>query len=165
MTATTIEVDAFVADSVEAIGGKLYALGIGWNTISASRFPTRHPRIGVGLIIHVPYTATNQQHEFMLFIESEDGNLVPLGPAGPGADPKTTEGEQVVRLGGQFNAGRPPDLTPGDEQVITIGLQLDGLEFTKPGKHSIVVQVDGTEMDRLTFRLKQRDNLQIQMHR
>src|SRR5579871_2172270 len=112
MTTTTVAVDAFLCDGIEAVGGKLYSLGIGWNSISAPAFPARHPRIGIGVLIHVPYTATNLMHEFLVHIQSEDGEVIPLGEAVPGSDPRTVEGGRVVRLGGQFNVGRPPELPP-----------------------------------------------------
>ena len=47
-----MEVDAFLADSVQAAGGKLHALGIGWQVIQAPSFPVRHDRIGLGLVAH-----------------------------------------------------------------------------------------------------------------
>jgi hypothetical protein len=113
MTAGDIRVEAFLCDSVAGVGGKLFALGIGWNAIQAARFPTRHPRIGVGLVIHVPYTATNRAHRFTVHLEDEDRHVLPLGDAGPGTDPESVEDGKVVRLTGQFNVGRPPDLPPG----------------------------------------------------
>lgn len=57
-----MEVDAFLADSIVSAEGKLYVQGAGWNKIQATSFPFRHSRIGIGVIIHVPYTATNQVH-------------------------------------------------------------------------------------------------------
>ena len=41
-----MQIDAFLSDSVQAAGGKLHALGIGWQVIQASSFPVRHDRIG-----------------------------------------------------------------------------------------------------------------------
>jgi len=36
---STIELDAFLADSVASVQGKLYALGAGWNRIAVALFP------------------------------------------------------------------------------------------------------------------------------
>jgi hypothetical protein len=46
-----MEIEAFLADSVQASGGKLHALGIGWRVIQAPAIPARHDRIGIGLIV------------------------------------------------------------------------------------------------------------------
>lgn len=155
MPSSTIEVDAFLCDSIESTGGKLYALGAGWNAITAGAFPARHGRIGIGLVMRVPYTATNQMHEFVVYIRSEDGATLPLGDAGPETDPRTVEDGKVVKVGGQFNVGRPPTLSPGDDQVVPVALQFDGVEFPNPGRYEVVVQIDKTEMKALSFRLNQ----------
>lgn len=161
MTAQTIQVDAFLCDSIEGVGGKLYAIGIGWNSIGAMQLPTRHPRIGVGLVIHTPYTATNQPHEVLVQIEDQEGNAISLGDATPGADPRTIEDGKLVRLGGQFNVGRPPGLAVGDEQVVTFALQFDGVEFQVPGLYSVIVTVDGSQEARLPFRLLQLQQMHV----
>ena len=160
---TVVTVEAFLCDSVEGVGGKLYALGMGWNMISAAQFPARHSRIGIGIVIHVPYTSTNQMHEFFVHLETEDGVPLTLGEAAPENDPRTVENGYVVRLGGQFNVGRPADLPHGDEQLITFALQLDGIEFPTPGRYAVVVSVDGTETSRLAFRLRQVQQVQVQL--
>jgi hypothetical protein len=104
-----MEVDAFLADSAESVQGKVYALGIGWNTVYVRELPSVHPRVSVGITIRVPYTATNQMHTVVLHLEDEDGERIPLGqePSEPDDPPK-----QVFELGGQFNVGRPPLLPP-----------------------------------------------------
>lgn len=56
-----MDVTAFLADSVTVADGKLYVQGAGWNSISASSFPIQHDRIGVGALLHVPYSATSQR--------------------------------------------------------------------------------------------------------
>jgi hypothetical protein len=155
VTAATLRVDAFLCDGVEGVGGKLYALGIGWNTLFVAGFPARHPRLGVGLVMHVPYTATNQQHRFFVHLESEDGVPLALADASEGVANELVESGKVVRLGGQVNVGRPPDLAPGDEQVVALAMQIDGVEFATAGLYAAVVTVDGSEEARMPFRLRQ----------
>jgi hypothetical protein len=43
-----IEIEAFLADSVESVEGKLYVLGAGWNVLHTPALPFRQARIGVG---------------------------------------------------------------------------------------------------------------------
>jgi hypothetical protein len=148
---TTMEVDAFLADAAESVQGKVYALGIGWDSIFVGSLPTVHPRASIGLTIRVPYTATNQMHTVLVHLEDEDGERVPLGtePAEPDTEPK-----QVFEIGGQFNVGRPPILPPGDAQVVCLALTVNGLRLEKPAMFSWVISVDGTPLKRLPMRVQ-----------
>ena len=161
MTAGVISVDAFLCDAVQGVQGKLYAIGIGWNAIQASQFPARHSRLGVGLVIRVPYTATNQSHRFSVQIDDEDGNPLPLAEAAPGVVDASVEDGKVIRIEGQFNVGRPPTIAPGDEQIVPLAVQLDGVEFPSSGLYAVVVKVDDTEVARLSFRLSLGQQFQI----
>jgi Family of unknown function (DUF6941) len=146
-----MDVEAFLADSVVVAEGKLYAQGAGWNMINVNVLPAQHDRIGIGLVITVPYTETNQEHAFSLHLETEDGEQLPLGDAPPGMD--TPDG-RMRRIEGVFNMGRPPTLVAGDEQVIPLAINLNGLPFEAAGRYTFVVQVDGEEVKRLPFRVQ-----------
>lgn len=145
-----MEVDAFVADSVSAVEGKLYALGAGWNVITTPQLPIRHPRIGLGLMIHVPYGATNQVHRFDVRLDDADGRSIALADGPPGT---ASEDGKVHTLSGQFNVGRPASLPPGDEQIIVLALNLDGLVFTQANAYNFVIEIDGEEKRRLPIRV------------
>lgn len=147
-----MQVDAFLADSAEAVQGKIYALGMGWNTIYAQSFPATHPRLAIGMIIHVPYIATNQMHTVTVYLQHQDGGRVPIGVR-PGPD--RAETEPIHELGGQFNVGRPPLLPAGDEQVVALAMTVDGLRFDKPDLYSWVVSIDGSPVKRLPMRVQQ----------
>jgi hypothetical protein len=146
-----MDVEAFLADSVVVAEGKLYAQGAGWNMINVNVLPAQHDRIGIGLVITVPYTETNQEHAFSLHLETEDGEQLPLGDAPPEMD--TPDG-RMRRIEGVFNMGRPPTLVAGDEQVIPLAINLNGLPFESAGRYTFVVQVDGEEVKRLPFRVQ-----------
>ena len=144
-----MEATALLADSVVVAEGKLFVQGAGWDQINTFQLPTRHPRLGIALVIRVPYTETNIQHNFELRLEDPDGKMVPLGEAPPG----TTEDGKVRRLGGQFTVGRPPQLGAGDEQVVPIAVNLDGLQFGLSGTYRIVLAVDGADVETVPFRI------------
>jgi hypothetical protein len=148
MDVAAIEVDAFLADSVVAAEGKLYALGVGWNTITAPQVPFFHDRIGIGVLVRVPYTATNQQHSLVVWLEDADGAKVFLGDAADG-DAKIDE----FRI--DFNVGRPPTLSPGDEQVVPFAMQINNMSFDRLGSYRFVFAVDGQPLRRLNFRVYQ----------
>ena len=147
-----MEIDAFLADSAESVQGKIYALGIGWNTIFTSQFPTVHPRIAVGVTIHVPYTATNQMHKIVLHLETPDGEKFALGmqPSVSDDAPPTP----LYELQGNFNVGRPPILVPGDEQVVALAMVIDQIQFETPNVYTWVLSIDGTPMKRLPMRVQ-----------
>ena len=147
-----MEVDAFLADSAETVQGKIYALGIGWNNIFVKTFPAVHPRVSVGITIHVPYTATNQMHKISLHLEDADGERIPLGEAPP--EQPDGETEQVFELRGQFNVGRPPLLPPGDVQVVCLTMTINNLRLDKPYMLTWVISIDDTPMKHLPMRIQ-----------
>lgn len=146
-----LEVDAFLADSVVVAEGKLYIQGAGWDTMVVGTFPARHPRLGIGALLRVPWTATNQMHKFSVKIVDQDDNKLVLGDAPPGAGIPDGKVREFI---GQFNLGRPPFLTRGESQVVPIGLNIDGLEFPQANTYSVVISVDDTELKRLPLRVR-----------
>src|SRR5258708_7271185 len=147
-----MELEAFLADSVVAAEGKLYVQGGGWNLVNAMQFPFRLARCGIALIVRVPYTGTNQNHKFEIYLADADGKELPLGDAPPNID--TPDGK-VRRVGGEFNVGRPPVLQPGDEQLVVLAINFDGLLFESPGRFEFVVELDGNPEKKLGFRMLQ----------
>ncbi len=147
-----MEVNAVLADSVVVAEGKLYVQGGGWNVLNALSMPTQHDRIGIGIVVHVPYTATNQMHNLEVTLVDEDENSVPLGTAPPGVVVDSPDGK-VRKLGAQFNVGRPATIHAGDEQVTAFAININGLVLETPGMYSFVIGVDGTEVSRLRFRV------------
>jgi len=127
-----MEVDAFLADSVQAAGGKLHALGIGWRVIQASAIPARHDRIGIGLIVRTA-AAEAGQHTLTLSLLGPDGGARAFGAGGP--------------LEAAFTS-------PAGQGTATLALNVDGLVFEAEGEHIFVVAIDGAEATRLPFRVQ-----------
>jgi hypothetical protein len=147
-----ITVDAFLADSVAGPGdGKVYILGGGWNVLHTQSLPTRHPRLGIAILAKVPYLlATNEAHRLELRLEDSDRATLPLADAPP--DTATSDGK-VRHLTAEFAVGRPVGVEPGDEQVVGIAVNIDGLVFERAGPYSFVIDADGQEAKRLWFRV------------
>ena len=143
---TGFTVNAVLCDSAVTADGKLFLQGGGWDVLTANGFPFQQPRIGLGAVVAIPYTATNQNHRFSLELVSEDGQPVHVRPA-----PSGEEGPNVVDA--QFNIGRPPHLQPGDSQSIAFAVNLDQLRFDGPGSFAFIVKIDRTEVERLPFRV------------
>ncbi len=128
-----MEVDAFLADSVQAQGGKLHALGIGWRVLRVASFPARHDRVGIGVIVR---SAPAEAGDHVLAISL-------LGPAG------------VARsFGGDRTGLEARFTTPRGEGTATLALNIDGLVFDGEGEHTFVLAVDRHEAARLPFRVQ-----------
>lgn len=145
-----MRVDAFLADSAEVVQNKIYALGVGWNTIYVRGFPAVHRRLAVASTVHVPFTGTNTPHKFELKLLTEDGQMHAIGLR-PDNDGKPVP---VYAMGGEFRLGRPPTLVDGDEQVACFAFTIDGMRFEAPGKFEWVISIDDEELARLPMRVQ-----------
>jgi hypothetical protein len=133
-----MEVDAFLADSVQAAGGKLHGLGIGWRVLQAGGFPVRHDRIGIGIIVRTPPDASGS-HTLSLSLVGPGGSHISFGTDRSGTPRPTLEA---------------PFTTPSGDGSATLALNLDGLVFQAEGAYEFVVSVDGLERARLRFRVQ-----------
>jgi hypothetical protein len=114
-----------VADGAQAVGGKLYILGGGWDRIMLPEFPgTAQLPFYVVFSISVPYALTNRKINFGVSIHDSDGELV----------------DEPAQ--GQLEQGRPPGLRPGTPQRIPFAAALNPL-FPTPGRYVIRVTADG----------------------
>lgn len=141
-----MEIDAFLADSAESVQGKLYAIGIGWNSIVARGFPFSQSRISLGITVQVPYTETNEQHTLAVHLEDEDGRRKQLGVSGQ-------EGAPIAELRSSFTVGRPAGLPAGDAQLISFAMNFDQLPFESPGMYNWVISIDDSAAKRLPMRV------------
>src|SRR5438874_9962193 len=76
-----MDIEAFLADAVQASGGKLHALGIGWQVIQTTAFPARHDRVGIGLIVRT-VAAEAGQHTLTLTLLDPEGAAPAFAPRG-----------------------------------------------------------------------------------
>lgn len=105
-----MKVTMLLADSAQAVGGKLYILGGGWNMIGPEP-----ASFAIVLLIDVDWTEANQQHVLRLELLDEDGQLVQVpGPVGP----------QPLIINSNFEVGRPPRLRPGTPLSVPIAINM-----------------------------------------
>lgn len=145
----TVEVTAFLADSAEAVGGKLYVLGAGWDMVAVRTLPAVQARVALGLLVHTGWNDTDAEHDINVHLETEDGALVPLVRQGPGVEPGNVIGE----IGHRFVAQRPPMLRPGDTQTHPVTFTVNDLVLDHVGGYSWVIRVDGEIATRLPMRV------------
>ena len=125
-----------LADSAQVVGNKLYLLGGGWDTLTVnSGFPLDR-RCGVALSVKVPWNETNQRHTFEVEVTSED--------------PSTEEPKDLLKVGGQFEVGRPAGTPQGQDQRVQLAIDMN-LRLEDPGTKVIVARIEGQEMWRTRF--------------
>jgi hypothetical protein len=131
-----IELDAFLADSVASVQGKLYALGAGWNRIAVALFPARHDRVGIGLLFRVRAGSPAEPRRFELRLIGPAGEELTLGSGSEGP---------VNRIGGEFTAGG------AEEQIVPIALNLNGLALPAAGAYRVMISMQGEDVKTLPF--------------
>jgi hypothetical protein len=136
-----VEVEAFLADTVQAAGGKLSALGIGWQILSAPGFPARHDRIGIGVLVRITEGSERGSHRLSVRLLGPGDEARALGRA--------PDGRELDQLDAPFAVTG----TPG-AATATFALNFDGLVFPEPGTYTFLIDVDGKEGKRLPFRVQ-----------
>lgn len=125
-----------LADSAQVVGNKLYLLGGGWDQLVINTgFPVEQ-RCAIALSVRVPWNETNQKHTLEVEVVSED--------------PQTEAPESLLKVGAQFEVGRPPGIPPGQNQRIQFAIDMN-LKINRPGTKEVVARIEGQEMRRIHF--------------
>ena len=127
-----------LADSAQVIGNKLYLLGGGWDRLTVNRGFPANQRCAVALSVKVPWNDTNVKHNFEIEVLAEDA--------------ASEETKSILKLGGQFEAGRPPGIPLGQDQRIQLAVEMN-LKFESPCTMEIVARLDGSDEGRTHFRV------------
>jgi len=127
-------VDCFLlADAAQALAGKLYVLGGGWDRLVFTHFPAV-VTFDIAVRVVIPWTETNRPLRFELHLENEDGQRLLNAPA-------LTE----------ISIGRPPELREGSEQTVPLVVKLAGTPIPRPGRYVFTMRHDGEEVARTAF--------------
>jgi hypothetical protein len=143
-----MQIDAILCNHAEAVNNLLYISGGG---ISATRVPPgANPpylvNLGIGIMVTVPWSLSNQQHQLEIQLLAEDGQPV-LVPSAPGS-------AQPVHVRLALNVGQPPTITIGDDQQVCLATNMPGLPFAALGKYEFIVRIDDNNERRLPFRVQ-----------
>jgi hypothetical protein len=110
-----------VADRAEAINGKLYMMGGGWDQVAVVDFARPVPfTIAVGIAI--PWNATNQDHRLQVAVADEDGT-------------------RIFGVDGGFKVGRPPQLPQGANQRTILAIPVAAV-LNGPGSYTVEATVN-----------------------
>jgi hypothetical protein len=142
-----MRVTMLLADSVQAVGGKLYILGGGWS-ITGPPTPC-----GIAILIEVPWDQTNQKHPWKLELLDSDGQPVLV---------ETPVGEQRLVFEGEVEVGRPPGLRPGTPIAVPLAINLQPIPLAPGTRFEWRFTIDGETDDnwRLTFATRAADEQQ-----
>ena len=107
-----------LADSAEAVNGKLYILGGGWSIIDATNIT-----MSIAIKIEVPWDKTNVSHNLKLVLLTEDEQPV-------------TVNDRPCEIQGDFEVGRPPGLKPGTPIDFPLAINMSQLNLL-PGSRYV----------------------------
>jgi hypothetical protein len=129
-------VDFFIlADYAEAVNGKLYMMGGGWDRIFVADFD-QPVVISFAVSVLVPWNATNIRHAIELAIEDIDRKRpVDFG------------------VSASFVTGRPPFISEGERQRTLLAIPGALVKFPGPGPYQAVAKIVGGQERRVEFRL------------
>jgi hypothetical protein len=122
-----------LADRAEALNGKIYSMGAGWNQLRFPELPFQWS-FSVAVAVDVPWHLTDQVHAMKLHIEGPDGERL---------------GDEFEL---EFEAGRPPGAVAGQDQRMVLALQTQ-TTFEVEGPHAVSVSIAGEEVGRSRFSL------------
>lgn len=135
----TVDV-ALLADAVQAVRGKLFILGGGWDTLWVGRFPARHPTLAIGLRLRVPVSWAKE--DLNLAVELQDVDGQPLLPKPLAHDIKLPPSTRQSHTATDFGLVR--------------SFTFNNLVFRNEGPYSFVISVDAEPVSRLRFTVRAR---------
>jgi hypothetical protein len=115
-----MNVTLMLCDGAQAVNGKLYILGGGWNVTGPAPTPS-----AIAVLVRVPWDEANRRHRLRLELVTEDGAPVTVG--GP-------DGQQPVLINAEFEVGRPAGHRAGRPLPVTLGISIGPLPLA-PDSH------------------------------
>ncbi len=68
--------------------------------------------------------------------------------------------DEAKTIKGEITAGRPPDLIPGDDQVLSMAIRINP-EFQRAGQYKAIIRLDGVTARSAKFRVVDVPPLQV----
>lgn len=126
---------AFLADSAQVQGGKLFVLGGGFSTITVRRVPAVHRQMSLVLLVEVETEEWGQDLDLGIKLVDEDGKQL-------GVDAK-----------GKLRVGESIQVRPGDSATLPMVSNFVNMAFPEAKGYSFVVTHDDAELARVRFRV------------
>ena len=122
---------AFICDYADAAGGKINALGIGFDTIYAQEVPTTHPHFYLVLKLRADAAEAGGKDIRINLIDADGNDVI---------EPVT--GVQVI-----------PRPKGSAETTANLVVGFSNVQFQKFGSHSLHVVIHGNTMARIPLRV------------
>lgn len=132
-----------LSDYAEAVNGKLYLMGGGWDRVLIQDFGKPFG-FSFALGILVPWNATNIRQSVEISIEDPDGQK-PV----------------ILKMGANFVTGRPPFIAQGAQQRTMLAIPRLETIFPGPGDYQAVARLSSGHERRVQFALMQAPSVQI----
>ena len=129
---------ALLADAVQAVRGKLFILGGGWDTLWVPRFPARHPSLAIGIRLRVPVSWAAET--LKLSVELQDADGKPRLPTALSQNIKLPPGPKRSQHATDFGLVR--------------SFTFNNLPFRAEGPYSFVISTDDEPVSRLRFTVR-----------
>jgi hypothetical protein len=124
-----MKVTMLLADSAQAVGGKLYILGGGWSVTGPGPSAS-----AIALKIEVPWDETNQRHRLLLKLLDADGHPVLVS---------SPTGDVPLEIPGEFEVGRPAGIQPGTPIDVPAAISIGPVPIPPGGRYVWRLSIDG----------------------
>jgi len=131
---------AMLADGVQAVGGKLFVLGGGWDTLWVRGFPARHPTMGIGMRLRIPWAFSERDFDLGVDLMDEDGASL-------------FQGRKLVQ---KIPFRRPSGLPVGGDVGLVRAFTFSNLALPREGGYAFRILVNDHEVSRLRFWVRTR---------
>lgn len=137
-----MEVDfAFLAEAAEAVNGKFFVIGGGFDTIWTKQVPVSYPKMSFVLRVIFDAAEVGRNHKLEIKIMDEDGG-------------------KFATIGGDIGTGnKSPNLPKGWKQGFLTVLNFVGLQFLKFGDYTFHIVVNNSTLKSVPFRVAQQIQL------
>jgi hypothetical protein len=118
-----------LADSAQAVAGKLYVLGGGWSMTGPDPSP-----MALAIKVEIPWDQTNHAHQLRIELLDADGN--PVRAPGDGDQPP-------LIIEGNFEVGRPPGMKAGTPIDFPFAVNLGPIPLDPDSRYTWQLSIDG----------------------
>ncbi len=126
---------AFLADSADVVGGKLYVLGGAFDALGAQSLPVHIPRITLAMRFLLTPAESDRNHKIEIIVMDEDG-------------------KKLAALRGDFSASVATRI-PGSRLSVPLALNFLNMRFDKFGSYSVEILVNGLSVKSIPLQVIQ----------
>jgi len=134
-----------LCDHAEAVLGKLYINGGGWNLTGPQPVPS-----AVAVLIEVPWDQTNTKHRVLIELLDVDGESVEVEQPDGSSEP--------VKAESMLEVGRPPGVKPGTAQNAALAVNVGPLPLEPGSQYVSRLSIDGHSEDDWSLVFQTRPN-------